>query len=60
VTIEAATSHPFMSICAEDDVFDAVDGQTTEVSVTFATPGYYNYRCQFHPMMVGNIQVVTP
>ncbi|MGB0590180.1 MAG: cupredoxin domain-containing protein, partial [Myxococcota bacterium] len=58
VTIEAAASHPFMKQCAEDAAMDAADGQTTDVTITLTSPGYYNYRCLFHAMMVGNIQVV--
>ena len=59
VTIAASGAHPFKSVCAEDTVFDTVDGQTSDVSVTFETLGYYNYVCAAHPMMVGNIEVVS-
>ena len=58
VTIGAMPSHPFEKVCAEDDVMDSQDGSTEMVSFTFSTPGYYNYKCQFHGSMVGNIHVV--
>ncbi|MGB0589274.1 MAG: cupredoxin domain-containing protein [Myxococcota bacterium] len=58
VTIGATAGHPFEKVCAEDDVMDSQDGQTSDVEFTLTTPGYYNYKCQFHGSMVGNIQVV--
>jgi plastocyanin len=60
VTIEATGSHPFKKVCAEDDVMDLGDGSTNTVEFTLMTPGYYNYRCEFHGSMVGNIEVVEP
>jgi plastocyanin len=60
VNIEASGGHPFEKVCAEDAVMDAQDGNTSDVSFTFTTPGYYNYKCLFHGSMVGNIQVVSP
>ena len=59
VNIEASMGHPFKKVCAEDQVMDGQDGNTSDVSFTFSTPGYYNYACVFHPSMVGNIQVVA-
>ena len=58
VSIGATTGHPFEKVCAEDDAMDAVNGQTSDVEVTLTTPGFYNYKCEFHGSMVGNIQVV--
>ena len=60
VSIEAMGSHPFQKVCAEDDVMDSQDLSTSTVTFTMATPGYYNYKCQFHGSMVGNIHVVAP
>ena len=60
VNIEASGGHPFEKVCAEDAVMDAQDGNTSDVSFTFTTPGYYNYKCLAHATMVGNIQVVQP
>jgi plastocyanin len=59
VTIQAMESHPFEKVCAEDGVMDEQDGSESTVEFTFATPGYYNYRCLKHPgSMMGNIQVI--
>jgi len=58
VQIEATGSHPFKKVCAEDDVMDSQNGDKSNVSFTFATAGYYNYRCKSHSSMKGNIQVV--
>ena len=60
VNIEASVGHPFQKVCAEDAVMDPQDGNTSDVSFTFTTPGYYNYRCLAHSNMLGNIQVVQP
>ena len=58
VTIGATSSHPFKKQCAEDSVMDAQNGQTSNVTFTLETPGYYNYRCQAHATMKGNIKVI--
>jgi plastocyanin len=58
VSIGATSGHPFEKVCAEDDVMDSQDLQTSDVEFTLTTPGYYNYKCQFHGSMVGNIQVL--
>ena len=58
VTIGAMPSHPFEKVCAEDDVMDSQNLSTEMVTFTMATPGYYNYKCEFHGSMVGNIHVV--
>ena len=58
VTIGASGSHPFEKVCAEDDVMDSQDGSIEMVTFTLSTPGYYNYKCEFHGSMVGNIHVV--
>ena len=60
VEIGATGGHPFQKDCAEDSVMDSQDGNTSQVSFTFATPGYYNYRCGIpsHNSMVGNIRVL--
>ena len=60
VEIGATGGHPFQKDCAEDSVMDSQDGSTSQVSFTFTTPGYYNYRCAVtsHNSMVGNIRVL--
>ncbi|MGB0588198.1 MAG: cupredoxin domain-containing protein [Myxococcota bacterium] len=58
VTVEATADHPFEKVCAEDAIMDTQDGATSLVEFTMTTPGYYNYQCALHPVMVGNIQVV--
>ena len=58
VTIGASTTHPFMKHCGDSADIDGQDGTTSEVTFTFTTPGYYNYRCEAHESMRGNIQVV--
>ncbi|MGB0589502.1 MAG: hypothetical protein ACPGU1_07475 [Myxococcota bacterium] len=60
VSIEATGGHPFLKVCAEDDVMDSQDGSTSTVEFTLTTPGFYNYRCLFHGAMVGNIEVIAP
>ena len=60
VQIGATGGHPFQKDCAEDSVMDSQDGSTSQVTFTFSTPGYYNYRCAVpsHNSMVGNIRVL--
>ena len=60
VEIGASGGHPFRKECAEDNIFDSQDGSSSQVSFTFTTPGYYNYRCAVnsHVNMVGNIKVL--
>ncbi len=58
VSIQATGGHPFLRVCAEDSVMDSQNLSTSDVTFTFTTPGFYNYECQFHSSMKGNIKVV--
>tara|TARA_B100000676_G_C17788489_1_gene685716 strand:- start:2 stop:685 length:684 start_codon:yes stop_codon:yes gene_type:complete len=58
IVIGATPTHPFKKHCALDGVMDSQDGQSTDVTLTFESEGYYNYGCKFHGGMKGNIQVV--
>jgi plastocyanin len=58
VSVGATSGHPFKKQCAEDSVMDSQDGETSRVTFTLTTPGYYNYRCKFHSGMKGNIKVI--
>ena len=58
VSVQATGGHPFQRVCAEDSVMDSQNLSTSDVTFTFTTPGYYNYECQFHSSMKGNIKVI--
>ena len=58
VTIEASSTHPFESVCGEDEALDASNNATEPVTITLTAPGYYNFKCKNHPAMLGNIQVL--